>query len=191
METGAQLDATVSAESVGSPSCWEPGRCGTQTSLLPSREPGPPHTSVSASGREGRATRLLISSSCSLCRLLPWTSLPLLSPNPSILPDPHNPPHILCSPLTAGVASPVLQSCDPGRTEPHSQRAQSQMGVGSRSYRPLSSSAIGEAGSSRAQERHWDPGTPRSGITQTVSTEGEWQCDHQPRLQASMGTQVL
>lgn len=141
-------------------------------------------------GREGRVTGLLISNSCSLCRLLPWISLPLLSPKPSILPDPHSPPHIPCSPLTATAASPVPQSCGPGRTEPHSRRAQSRMGVGS-NYQPLSSSAIGEAGSCRAQERHWDPGTPRSGITQTVSTEGEWRYDPQPRLQALLGTWVL
>lgn len=133
-------------------------------------------------GREGRTTGLLISNSY---------SLPLLSPKPSILPDPHNPLHNPCLPLTVSVASPVLQSCGPDRTEPHSRRAQSRMGVGSQSYQSLSSSAIGEAGSSPAQERHWDPGTPRSGITQTVSTEGEWRCNQQPRLQAFLGTQVL
>lgn len=124
-------------------------------------------------GREGRATGLLVSNSCSLRGHLPQTSLSLLSPKPSILPDPHSPPHIPCLPLTASIAFPVLRSCDPGRTEPHSQRAQSRMGVGSQSYQPLSSSANGEAGSCWAQERHWDPGTPHSGITQTVSTEGE------------------
>jgi hypothetical protein len=140
------------------------------------------------SGREGRVTGLLISNSFSLRRRLPRTFLSLLSPKPSILPDPHSPPHIPCSPLTASVASPVLQSSDPGKTEPHSRRAQSRMDVGSQGYQPLSSSAIGEAGSCWAQERHWDPGTPRSGITQTVSTEGEWQCDYQSRLQAFLGT---
>lgn len=142
-------------------------------------------------GREGRATGFLISNSCSLCGLLPWTSSPLLSLKPAFLPDPHSPPHIPCLPLTVSAASPVPQSCGPGRTEPHSRRAQSRMGVGFRSYQPLSSSAIGKAGSCRAQERHWDPGTPRSGITQTVSTEGKWRCDRQPRLQVFLGTRVL
>lgn len=184
MEVGAQL-RIVSAENAGSPSCWEPEQCGPQTSLPPSQGPGLPHTVVSAGGRESRATGILISYSCCFCRLLPWTSLPLLSLSSSILPDPHSPPHIPCSPWTVAVASPVLQSFGPDRTEPHSQRAQSRMRVGRGSFQSLSSSAIGEAGSSQAQERHWGPGIPRSGITRTGSTEEEW---HQQGLPAFLGT---
>lgn len=49
-------------------------------------------------GREDRATGILISNSYSLCGLLPWTSLPLFSLNPYILPEPHNPLHIPAHP---------------------------------------------------------------------------------------------
>lgn len=65
----------------------------------------------------------------------------------------HIPPASPHSPLPAAVASPALQSCDPGNPGPHSRRAQSQMGVGPRVCQADSSSASDGVGSFPAQGR--------------------------------------
>ena len=103
---------------------------------------------------------------------------PPVPPSPFSPPSPHTPPVSPHSPLSAAAASPALQSCGPGKPEPHSQRVQSQTDAGFWGHQVGSSSANAGAGSCQAQGRCQGPGKPRSGRAQTGSAHTGWGVHH-------------
>lgn len=130
-KVGTQL-STVSAGTAGPLSYWEPGQCGPHSSTPPSLGPGPPCTSGSAGGQRAHVVgwTMCLPSTPHSAHSYPVPPF-LSSQDSSTLPCPHTLLVSPSSPLPGVAASPALQSCGPGRPGPHSQRAQSQMGVGS------------------------------------------------------------